>query len=479
MRTLTLLLMLICTPVLIAAQIASAPVLVLTQEGAIGPASADYLHRGFIHAAAIDAQLIVIRLDTPGGLDLSMRAIIKDILASNIPVVCFVAPRGARAASAGTYILYACHISAMAPATNVGAATPISIGPSPPSMPPNAAPDATRSKSVLGETDEQTLKRKQTNDAAAYIRGLAQLRGRNADWAERAVREAVSLSSKEAQEQHVVDVIAADVPQLLRQLDGRQLTVLGREHHLVTARAATLEFSPDWRARVLMTITDPNIAYLLLLIGFYGLVFEFLNPGLVAPGVLGGICLLLGLFALQMLPVNYAGLGLMVLGIGLMVAEHFVVGFGVLGLGGIVAFTLGSIMLIDTDVPGFGVAWPVIAGASGASALLLLLVLGLALRSRGLPVVSGREAMIGAVGEVIANSDGVVFARVLGEQWRVRTETPEASLQLVIGQRIRVLALDGLLLTVEVLSGVPVSDVPIADVPVSDVPASDVRGDKE
>ena len=477
MRTLALLLMLICTPVLIAEQIASAPVLMLTQEGAIGPASADYLHRGFIHAAAIDAQLIVIRLDTPGGLDLSMRAIIKDILASNIPVVCFVAPRGARAASAGTYILYACHISAMAPATNVGAATPISIGPSPPSMPPNA--DATRNKSVLGETDEQTLKRKQTNDAAAYIRGLAQLRGRNADWAERAVREAVSLSSKEAQEQHVVDVIAADLPQLLRQLDGRQLTVLGREHHLVTARAATLEFSPDWRARVLITITDPNIAYLLLLIGFYGLVFEFLNPGLVAPGVLGGICLLLGLFALQMLPVNYAGLGLMVLGIGLMVAEHFVVGFGVLGLGGIVAFTLGSIMLIDTDVPGFGVAWPVIAGASGASALLLLLVLGLALRSRGLPVVSGREAMIGAVGEVIANSDGVVFARVLGEQWRVRTETPEASLQLVLGQRIRVLALDGLLLTVEVLSGVPVSDVPISDVPASDVPASDVKGDKE
>ena len=477
MRTLALLLMLICTPVLIAEQIASAPVLMLTQEGAIGPASADYLHRGFIHAAAIDAQLIVIRLDTPGGLDLSMRAIIKDILASNIPVVCFVAPRGARAASAGTYILYACHISAMAPATNVGAATPIAIGPSPPSMPPNA--DATRNKSVLGETDEQTLKRKQTNDAAAYIRGLAQLRGRNADWAERAVREAVSLSSKEAQEQHVVDVIAADVPQLLRQLDGRQLTVLGREHHLVTARAATLEFSPDWRARVLITITDPNIAYLLLLIGFYGLVFEFLNPGLVAPGVLGGICLLLGLFALQMLPVNYAGLGLMVLGIGLMVAEHFVVGFGVLGLGGIVAFTLGSIMLIDTDVPGFGVAWPVIAGASGASALLLLLVLGLALRSRGLPVVSGREAMIGAVGEVIADSDGVVFARVLGEHWRVRTETPEASLQLVLGQRIRVLALDGLLLTVEVLSGVPVSDAPASDVPASDVPASDVRGDKE
>lgn len=440
-------LLLVCWSSVAAAQPA-APVLILTQSGAIGPANADYLNRSLEKAVELNAQLVVLKMDTPGGLDLSMRAIIKKILASSVPVASYVAPNGARAASAGTYILYASHIAAMAPATNLGAATPVAIG-----EPPDSGDRAPRRKgSAKGKSAEQepespstrqTMTRKQTNDAAAYIRGLAQLRGRNADWADKAVREAVSLSAHEALKLKVIDVIADDIPHLLKQLDGKKLSVAGREVRLATAAAETIEYEPDWRARFLAIITDPSIAYILLLIGIYGLFFEFYNPGFVAPGVIGGICLLLALFAFHLLPVSYAGLALIALGIGLLAAEHFVPGFGILGAGGIVAFVIGSIMLMDTDAPGYSLPLPLVFTAAAASAGLLLVVLNLAMRARRRPVVSGREHLMGATGEVV-ETDGDTYARVQGEVWKVHSFSP-----LQPGQVVRVTGIDGLILEVE------------------------------
>jgi membrane-bound serine protease (ClpP class) len=443
MRTFALLL--VCWSSLAIAEPAG-PVVLLTQSGAIGPANADYLHRGFAKAAELKAQLVVLTMDTPGGLDLSMREIIKDILASPVPVASYVATNGARAASAGTYILYASHIAAMAPATNLGAATPVAIGgqaepatPAPKTKKGDAADQNAEPRSLM-----TTMMRKQTNDAAAYIRGLAQLRGRNAEWAEKAVREAVSLSAQEALRQKVIDVIAADLPQLLKALDGKQISAAGHEVRLATAGVEIVAYQPDWRTRLLVVITDPSVAYLLLMIGFYGLLFEFYSPGMVAPGVTGGICLLLGLFALQLLPVSFAGLALIALGVGLMVAEHFVPGFGILGMGGVVAFAIGSVMLIDTDAPAYRIPWQLIAGVTATSAAFLLVVLHLAIRSRRQPLVSGREEMIDATGEVLDAGRGNAYARIHGETWQVR-----ANVALTPGQMVRVVGMDGLVLAVE------------------------------
>ncbi|WP_133645856.1 NfeD family protein [Paraburkholderia flava] len=432
-----------------------APVVTIPVNGAIGPASADFIVRGLAQAEQRHAQLAILQLDTPGGLDTSMRQIIKAILASPVPVAAFIAPGGARAASAGTYIVYASHIAAMAPGTNLGAATPVQIGGGDLPKPPSAASQAS---APLALDTPSTETRKQVQDASAYIRGLAQLRGRNADWAERAVREAVSLSAHDALDLHVVDVIARDIPDLLRQIDGRTVETASGTQRLATADAPVVTFEPDWRSRFLAVVTDPNVALILMTIGMYGLFFEFANPGFVLPGVAGAISLLVGLFALQLLPINYVGLGLILLGLAFLIAEAFLPTFGTLGFGGIVAFAVGALMLIDTDVPGYGIPLSLIAALAVCGALFVFGVSNVALRARRRPVVTGSEALIGSLGVLL--DDGVAtrndaslegWARVHGERWRVACSTP-----LDAGRTVRVTGRRGLLLTV-----VPAADAAV------------------
>ena len=396
----------------------AAPVKLVPLEGAVGPASADFVKRAIERSHKEGAELVIVQIDTPGGLDTSMREVIKAILASPVPVAVFVAPSGARAASAGTFILYAAHVAAMAPGTNLGAASPVSIG-------------GGMAQKDDKKGGEDTMTRKVTNDAVAYIRGLAELRGRNADWAEKAVREGVSLPAQEALKLKVIDHVAADVPALLK--------AMGK------AGAEVQQVQIDWRTRVLGVITNPTVAYLLILVGIYALIFEFMNPGIVLPGVVGAIALLVALYALHLLPVNYAGLALMLLGIAFMVAEAFLPAFGSLGIGGIIAFVLGSIMLIeDTELPGFDIPLALIAGVAAASAAFLILVLGMLARNRRRAVVSGREEMIGATAEALADFEGEGWARVHGEHWKVRASRPVRR-----GQKLRVTGMQGLVLSVE------------------------------
>ena len=430
---------------------AAGSVVVLTVNDAIGPANADYVVRGLTRAQTEGAQLVVITLDTPGGLDTSMRLIIKAILASPLPVASFVAPSGARAASAGTYILYASQIAAMTPGTNLGAATPVQIGGLPGTAPEPPRPPTTDKNSPPEPLD--TLTRKQINDAAAYIRGLAQLRGRNADWAEQAVRESASLSADEALRLKVVDYVANDVADLLKQLDGKSLNVAGQTLKLSTAGATLIDHAPDWRTQLLAVITNPSVALLLIMIGVYGLMFEFMNPGSGVGGVLGGICLLLGLYALQLLPVNYAGVGLILLGLAFMIAEAFLPSFGAIGFGGVVAFVVGAVILMDTDVPGFGIPLTLIIGMALISALLLMTLVGMALKARRRAPVSGDAGLVGSLATVTGLLPGLPMSgwvQLQGEKWQVRSLSP-----LRLGQQVRVVARKGVLLDVTVQDETP------------------------
>lgn len=417
-------------------------ILQLDIDGAIGPATSDYIRRNLDKAAEIRVAMILLRIDTPGGLDTSMREIIKKIIASPVPVVGYVAPSGARAASAGTYLLYACHVAAMAPATNIGAATPVQV------IDVGLPDDGGRQKNDMNSAGSDnasgpSMTRKIVNDAVAYIRGLAAMRGRNADWAEKAVREAASLQAEDALKLHVIDLIATNTADLLKKLDGRKVYVLGREVILQTLWAPVETVAPDWRSRLLGGIANPNIAYILLLIGLYGIAVEFTHPGSFAPGTVGTICLLLALYAFQLLPVNYAGVALIVLGLGLMVAEAFVPSFGILGIGGITAFVFGSVVLIDSAAPGFGINRGLIGGFAISSAAFFILALGMLLKSRQRPVVSGREEMLGAVGEAMEDFDEIGMVRVHSESWRARTDGPVHK-----NDKVRINRVDGLMLSV-------------------------------
>ncbi|TEA72334.1 nodulation protein NfeD [Allopusillimonas ginsengisoli] len=451
-------------------------VTVLNVQGIISPATSDFVTRGIRDAAEQRAMLIILQMDTPGGLDTSMRSIIRQILASPVPVATFVSPGGARAASAGAFILYASHIAAMTPASNLGAASPVSIGGAAPSGDqPDTKPagktaqnpsgdtgqadkanqgktegdaardsDSQRGAPIEGSTSTDTMTRKVTNDAAAYLRSLAQLRGRNAEFAQEAVLQARSLSSSEALEAKVIDLVAKDVPDLLHQLNGREITLDdGRLVTLHTEHADVVYEEPDWRTNVLALIANPQVALVLMMIGVYGLFFELTSPGLGVPGIAGLISLLLGLYAFQLLPVNWAGLGLAVAGLAMMIGEVFLPSFGALGIGGIIAFVFGGLMLMDTGIPAYDLSIPFLIGLAIVTAMFIILTGLMARRAHQQAVVSGREGMLGRKGVVTSIANNTVYAEVDGESWRVRADQ-----RLSPGDEVEVVSMDGLTLQV-------------------------------
>lgn len=421
-------------------------VVALEVDGAIGPATAGYLGDGIEAAAARNAELVVLRMDTPGGLSASMREIIHAILQSPVPVAGYVAPRGARAASAGTYILYASHVAAMAPGTTLGAATPVQLGGSTPV--PGGGPE--KEEDAGGEQAEQekaapadAKTEKAVNDAVAYIRALAELRGRNAEWAEKAVRQAATLTASEALGQNVADLRADSIEDLVAKLDGREVALREATVTLDLADARIDRTPPDWRDELLAILTDPNIAFIFMMLGVYGLIFELANPGAVVPGVLGAICLLLGLYALNVLPVNYAGLGLLALGIAFMTAEAFVPSFGALGLGGLAAFALGATILFDTGSPAFALSYWTIGSVTALTGAVLVLLIGYMVRAHRRPVTTGEQTLVGETAQVESWSRGRGRVSLHGELWNA-----VGPARLRKGERVRIQTVKGLELTV-------------------------------
>lgn len=427
------------------AQEAAGSIVLVEIKDAIGPATKDHFLSALAHAEEVEAELVVLKLDTPGGLDAAMRDMIQGILASEVPVVTFVAPSGARAASAGTFILYASHVAAMAPGTNLGAATPVPLGGSPPKDDESKDDEKTGDADSADKAPSGTASdRKAVNDAIAYIRSLADLRGRDPVFAEAAVREAASLPAQQALERGVIDLMAADVPELLAALHGREVKMTHETRKLSTAGAVVERIEMNWRSSLLAVLTNPLVAYGLLIIGLYGLMFEGYNPGAILPGVIGAICLLLALYALQVLSVNFAGLALVVLGVAMMVAEFFVPSFGALGFGGLVAFVIGSVVLMDLDTPGFESSRGLIGGIAIFAGATMIGTMWLAMRSRQRPVVTGAEQLIGAIAEAVEDFQGRGRVQIYGELWNAVCAGAVRR-----GDRLRIEKVDGLTLTVQ------------------------------